>query len=106
MENAIKHKANQAVANALREGILIRPEVCSSCGYRVPVEFVRQSLSQYKKYSRPDKLKVTLNEYCSRFIKAHHYDYSQPLEIVWLCVSCHVKVHRALHQILKEHDGK
>ncbi len=40
---------------------------------------------------------------CSRCSKechpdAHHPDYSQPLEVVWLCRSCHVLVERELRR--------
>lgn len=28
---------------------------------------------------------------------AHHHDYSKPLEIMWLCGSCHKLIHHGLH---------
>ena len=27
------------------------------------------------------------------FIEAHHTDYTKPLEIVWVCASCHKRLH-------------
>ena len=32
---------------------------------------------------------------CSRVakIQAHHKDYSKPLEVIWICASCHKKIH-------------
>ena len=32
---------------------------------------------------------------CGRIdkIQAHHQDYSKPLEVIWLCASCHKKIH-------------
>lgn len=38
-------------------------------------------------------LKCTL---CFKEVKleAHHHDYDKPLEVVWLCKTCHGKVHR------------
>jgi hypothetical protein len=31
-------------------------------------------------------------------IEAHHPDYSKPLEVVWLCVTCHIEEHRNFPQ--------
>lgn len=54
-------KAQMAVSNAVRDGLLIRPTRCSRC----------------RETGR---------------IQAHHWDYSRPLVVEWLCKPCH---HRA-----------
>lgn len=30
----------------------------------------------------------------SSMVHAHHYDYSKPLDVVWLCPACHSELHR------------
>ena len=41
-------------------------------------------------------LKPTLCEACGlpERLDGHHYDYTKPLEVVWLCKPCHGQVHR------------
>ena len=59
--NPEKHKAQQAVHQAKQDGSLGAPDTCEKCGLET------------------EKL------------EAHHPDYSKPLEVVWLCKSCHEK---------------
>ena len=59
-------KAKDLVAQAVKNGILIRPEVCSIC----------------------DKKGI---------IEGHHEDYDKPLEVQWLCLSHHRKLHRKVN---------
>ena len=61
--NKEKYKAHTMVKNALRNGSIQKPEICSSCG-------------------------------ASGRIEGHHHDYSKPLEIEWLCNSCHRDRHK------------
>jgi hypothetical protein len=55
-------RARKAVASAIRRGILVRPSICSTC-----------DSSEHR-------------------IEAHHEDYSEPLEVTWLCSRCHTAV--------------
>ena len=55
--------AHAAVRAALKRGDLIRPNICSDCGATSPS------------------------------LHGHHADYSKPLEVEWLCASCHVTRH-------------
>ena len=62
---------------------------------------------KFKDYQSPEKSKarvlaretfinkVAVCEVCGKaFAKhRHHKDYSRPLDIIWVCVSCHQKIH-------------
>lgn len=59
------HKnASMAVDAAIRAGKLTRPVRCQGCGRRG---------SETR-------------------LSAHHYDYSEPLDVIWLCGACHRRV--------------
>jgi hypothetical protein len=60
---AVKRKARNALANAIRDGRVKRPTRCGDCG----------------------------NE--SRRIHGHHLDYFVPLHVAWVCPPCHRKRH-------------
>lgn len=56
---------------AIQRGILVRPETCEACG---------GDGRAYRDGRSP--------------IQAHHPDYNQPLEVMWLCQPCHHDWHR------------
>lgn len=60
-KNPSKINARRVVEAAIKAGVLMKPEACSSCGKK------------------------------DRRIEAHHEDHTKPLEVTWLCVSCHRK---------------
>ncbi len=57
----LKSEARLALTEAVRTGLLHRPEHCQECFRRV------------------------------KRIEGHHPDYSQPLRVIWLCPRCHAK---------------
>lgn len=59
-----KARARSLLSNAVCDGKIIRPSKCSLCG--------------------DDK----------SVIEAHHSDYSKPLDVVWVCKTCHFMIHR------------
>ena len=63
--NPDKVKAYSVVSNSIRDEKLIKPEHCSCCG----------------------------NKTASINLHAHHHDYSKPLDITWLCITCHAFLH-------------
>lgn len=69
-----RENAHKAVDAALRAGRLKRPHFCSGCGCTD----------------------------AERRIEAHHYDYSKPLDIIWLCTPCH----RRMDAQRRIHEGK
>ena len=60
-ENKEKYQARFSVTTALRSGKIVKPEKCSKCE------------------------KVTSK------LEAHHEDYDKPLDVMWMCRTCHVK---------------
>ena len=38
--------------------------------------------------------------HCVSDLEAHHEDYSKPLEVVWLCTTCHGLIHRKYREVL------
>lgn len=67
-ENPEKIRAHQKVSDALRNRTLKNPGVCSQCG------------------------KMT------SYLDAHHADYSKPLDVMWVCLRCHRRIHAALRE--------
>lgn len=63
IQNPEKAAAHKAVVRALRAGRLWNPRICSNCGAK------------------------------TRYLDAHHDDYSKVLEVRWLCSSCHRRHH-------------
>lgn len=63
-KNPTHKNAHMAVDAALRSGVISKPERCQGCGR---------------------------NGSESR-LGAHHYDYTRPLDVIWLCQVCHKRV--------------
>lgn len=66
-----RSRARRAVTEAIKAGKIKRPLYCSECREGV-------------RHGRP--------------IEAHHPDYSKPLDVVFLCRSCHIAEHRRLRR--------
>jgi len=58
--------AHIILGNAVRDGRVVKPAVCTKCG-RKPTR---------------------------RNMHAHHEDYAFPLSVIWLCATCHCKTHK------------
>ena len=39
--------------------------------------------------------------YSTRNVEAHHDNYDDPLDVIWLCQGCHVKYHRLLKEAVR-----
>ena len=68
-----KGKAHDALEYAIIKGDIKRPEKCSVCGLNPPL--AKDGRSQ---------------------IQGHHYDYSKPLDVIWVCKKCHHEIHRKM----------
>lgn len=66
-KNSDKRAAHILMGNAVRRGEIIKPSHCQDC----------QTECLGKKE-----------------LHGHHEDYTKPLDVIWLCVSCHYKRHR------------
>lgn len=60
-----KIKAWRKLNHAIKLGIVIRPNKCGVC-------------------KKTDGL-----------IMAHHPDYKKPIDVVWVCSGCHIKIHKS-----------
>lgn len=63
-------RASQLLNNEINKGLIKRPDICSHCG-------------KNKKEQGSGLLNLC----------GHHHDYDKPLDVIWLCHSCHVKLH-------------
>ena len=59
-----RYESYKIYSNARRLGKLMNPGQCQICGNK------------------------------DRKIHAHHFDYSKPLEVTWVCVNCHKDLHK------------
>ena len=58
-----KQNARIKVQQAILQGKLVRPHICCMCHIE------------------------------NKKIQGHHKDYSKPLEVKWLCITCHSSIH-------------
>jgi len=75
-KNPEKRKAQYASGNAIRDGILIRPESCEHC------------------------------DTTERKIQGHHWSYLEEhwLAVIWLCTKCHAAEHKRLNELGRDPD--
>ena len=58
--------AHVILGNAVRDGRVVKPTVCTNCG------------------CKPKR----------RNMHAHHEDYALPLDVIWICSTCHYETHK------------
>lgn len=75
--NPLKRKAQNAAANALRDGKLERKTSCEHCG--------------------SDEMKL----------QKHHWSYLEEhwLDVIWLCTKCHGTEHKRLNELGRDPDA-
>ena len=75
-----KGNANDVLEHALERGDVVRPNECSACG--CSGQFTDERT----------------------MIQAHHTDYNNPLDVVWLCQKCYHEWHKHNTPIGKDED--
>jgi len=68
-------KAQNVLEKAIKKGIVTRMQYCEHCGVRGNFQDGRTA------------------------IQAHHPDYNDPLQVMWLCQKCHHKWHKTFKAI-------
>ncbi|MGC1177023.1 MAG: hypothetical protein WA843_03035 [Candidatus Saccharimonadales bacterium] len=66
--HAEKKKAQHLLQTYVQRGKILKPSICSICNCE------------------------------SKRIEGHHADYSKPLEVIWVCSSCHHNIHKSLKE--------
>ena len=64
IDRAYKEKISKKLQEAVRMGIVVKPDTCEMCHQQLP----------------------------KNKIHGHHEDYSKPLEVKWVCSSCHARI--------------
>jgi hypothetical protein len=81
----LQERARRGLAAAVEAGIVIRPDRCTGCD---------DTESEIR--ARPHALGLGDDEIPTSVVSGHHTDYRRPLDVVWLCGSCHGRVHGAM----------
>ena len=54
-------------------------------------KFAWRQVNKHKaKLNKPDKCEMCMKK---EKLHGHHTNYKKPLEVIWLCVSCHSTIH-------------
>lgn len=61
-----------------------------------PIQRMKSNARSYlNEYLQRGKVKKTSCQHCGDSnVEAHHEDYSKPLDVIWLCRSCHLELHK------------
>ena len=74
--NPEKHQCHTSLKNAVRDGKITKSASCQSCGTS------------------------------DGRIHGHHPDYTKPLEVMWLCATCHSRQHRLEREELRQQEPR
>jgi hypothetical protein len=66
VDQFVREYARLQARRAVKRGLLVKPSACSACGTALP----------------------------AKRLHGHHPDYDYPLEVEWLCNTCHYAKHR------------
>jgi len=102
-------KARKEYAKKMKDDPVFKASV-----YTSTKKYRENNPEKYKAHSKVNNSsgdkKIEKPELCSvcgkkKNLEGHHYDYSKPLDVVWVCHTCHIKIHKDLRELERQSNS-